>query len=100
MDTLLTRWMHHTTDDKSTDSAAGKMQARPFVHAEVSDQSPFGEKVGGQLDAATKTCPDHSCTNTSIKASDTFVVLNLSQTINGVFILMLCPNRQEGGIRL
>ena len=92
--------MHHATDHKSTNSAAGKMQARSFVHAEVPDQSPFGKKVGGQLDTASKTGSDHGCTNTSIKTSDTFIVLNLSQSINGIFILMLCPNRQEGRIRL
>ena len=100
MNILLTRRMHHTADDKSTDGAAGKMQARSFVHAEMSDQSPFCEKVGGELHTASETGSHHSCANTSIKTSDTLAAPDFSQSVHGIFILMLCPNRQEGGIRL
>lgn len=92
--------MHYTTNDKPADGATSKMQASSFVHAQMPNQPPFREKVRGQLNTASKTCPHHGCPNTSIQTPDTFVVVDFPKPIHSVLVSVLGANGQEGGIRL
>jgi hypothetical protein len=66
----------------------------------MSHQPSFREKVCGKLDAASKPGPHHRRPHASIQASDTFIAIDFPQPINSIFVPMLRPNGQQGGIRL
>lgn len=92
--------MHHTAHNKSAGRAAGKMKCWPFLHTQMPDQASLGEEIGGELDGATETGPDHGGAYTSVKARYAFTPVDLGEAVQRIPVLVLSANGQEGRVTL
>lgn len=76
------------------------MQARTFLHSQVSLQTSLSEEVSGQLDGASKTSAHHSGANTTVQPTHALRLVYLTQSIKCVAVFVLCSDGEEWGVRL
>ena len=63
-------------------------------------QPAFRKEIRRKLNGATKARSYHGRTNTTVDALDAFAPIDSTQSIDGVFVVVLGPNGQERRIRL
>lgn len=92
--------MHDATNDKAARRAARQMQRQPFLHPQMSDQPPLGEKVRRQLHRTAEPRPYHRRPDSSVQTLDALVAVDLPHPVHGVLVLVLRPDGQERRVRL
>jgi hypothetical protein len=76
------------------------MQSRALLHAKVPSQAALGKEVCGELNSTAEAGPNHRSPNTTVDTLDTLTSIDLAQTIDGVLIVMLSTDGEEGRIGL
>jgi len=92
--------VHETAHNKAGCRTTGEMKSRSLFDSQMAVEATLGEEVCGELDRAAETCADHSRSYTSIYTLHTFAAVNLAETIDRVFIVVLCTDGKERRIRL
>lgn len=92
--------MHHAAHHNTRACAAGHMQRKPLVHAQVFYQPPLSKVVCRQLYTAPKACPDNSRPDTSIETLETLSAIDFPKAIYRILITVLGTHGQEGRVRL
>lgn len=82
-------WMHYTANYKARYCTRSQVDCRWFGKTKFFRKSSLGKKVCGKLNARSKSCANHSWTNTTVETSDAFVPVYTRQTIPCVLVLML-----------
>ena len=88
--------MHENAHDKSADGAAGQMQRGALLHAQVLDEPPLGEKIGGQLHAAAEAGADHGSAHAAVQAAEALGAVDLAHAVEGVAVVVLGADGAEG----
>lgn len=66
----------------------------------MSDEPPLGEEVRRQLDGATETRADHGSADTAVQAAEALGAVYLAEAIDGVTVVVLGADGQEGRVAL
>lgn len=91
-----TRRVHDAADDKAADGAAGEVEGRALLHAEVPHESPLGEEVCGQLDGAAEAGADHGGADAAVEAREALGAVDGGEAVHGVLVVVLGADGQEG----
>lgn len=96
----LTRRVHDAANDESGGRTTGQMERRAFLHAQMLDQTTLGKEVGRQLDGATETSPNHGGADSTVQTTNALTLVDLTQAVERVTVLVLGTNGKERRIRL
>jgi len=88
--------VHEAAHDEARYSATGQMQSRALLHTQMAGQTTLGKEVCGELNGTSETSTDHGSTDTTVYTLDTLTLVDLAQSINGVFVVVLSADREEG----
>lgn len=94
---LLTRRMHHAANHKPTARATRQMQSRPIFHTQMFRQPPFRKEIRRQLNGTAKASTDHRRTDAAIEALDALIAIDFAEAVDGVLVIMLRADGEEGG---
>lgn len=92
--------MHEAAHDKARCRTTSQMQSGTLLHSQVPCQATLGKEVCGELNSTAETGTDHSSPNATVNTLHTLAPVDLAQTINGVLIVMLSTDGEEGRIGL
>lgn len=95
-----TRWVHNATHYKPTYGTTRQMQPDSILNPRIPFDPPFCKKIRRQLHRTSKARPHHRCSNTPIQPLDPLRAVDLLEPVDGILVLVLGPDREEGRVGL
>lgn len=92
--------MHETAHYETGSGTAGQVQSRTLFHTQMAGQTTLSEEVGRKLNSTAETGSNHGGANTTVDSLNTLALVDLTQAIERVLIVVLSANGKERRKRL